>query len=389
LGEPDDGTQISELLLDLYACPMESSRWQRFLDRICREMRARSAVVQLLVAEGQRSWSSWTVRDSASHDARFEHDRYMGDSVNPRLMQRRPRVFPPGKNIFRDSDFFEPGDPALKELKDRLAAIELGHFMSASVPLAGNTRLALVLHRHLSERHPFDRQEANLASNLLPHLKQSINLAQRIDDLETRARELEYALNRVRCGLVLCRPDARVVWANNSAQQLLARGAQIRLCGEILNMPTAAETAALRRTIAQVARGDVRDQATQNFCTLLGKESDSALQCMMYPVEGCNAFSPDEDLPSRCVLMILSAPLETPTLHAEHIERLFGLSPAEARIAAALCNGLTITDFATVTGVTIGTARFQLKQVLAKTRANRQAELVRQIYSSVIAQAVP
>lgn len=389
MGAPIDETQLNELLLDLYACPMESGRWQSFLDRICREMRARSAVIQLLVAEGERSWSRWTVRDSASHDARIEHDRYMGDGVNPRLMRRRPRAVPTRQGIFRDSDFFEPDDPALKELQDRLAAIELGHFMSASIPLAGNTRLALVLHRHLSERHPFNGEEANLATNLLPHLRQSINLAQRLDDLDTRARELEYALNRVRCGLVLCRPDARVVWANNSAQQMLARGAQVRLCGEMLNMPTAAETAALRRSIAQVARDDLRELAIEDCCTLLGKGSASALQCMMYPVEGCDSFSSGEDLPRRCVLLVLSAPLEAPTLSTQHIERLFGLSPAEARVAAALCNGLTISDFASVTGVTIGTARCQLKQVLAKTRANRQAELVRQIYSSVIAHAVP
>jgi DNA-binding CsgD family transcriptional regulator len=249
--------------------------------------------------------------------------------------------------------------------------------------------VALVLHRHLADRQTFEGPGADLASSLLPHLAQSIHLAQRFDDLETRAREMDSALNRVRCGLLLCRPDARVVWANQSAQQLLARGGRVRLCGETLTLPSTAETAEFRQSMVQLARADGPEDDVGNRCIVLGKGSETALQCLLYPVDGCRRFSTGEELPDRCVLLILSAPQDAPVLPAEHIERLFDLSPAEARVASALCSGLTITDFANVTGVTVGTARFQLKQVLAKTRANRQAELVRQIYSSVIAQAVP
>jgi hypothetical protein len=36
----------------------------------------------------------------------------------------------------------------------------------------------------------------------------------------------------------------------------------------------------------------------------------------------------------------------------------------------------------------VGTARFQLKQVLAKTSAPRQSELVRRIYTSVVTHAM-
>ena len=75
------------------------------------------------------------------------------------------------------------------------------------------------------------------------------------------------------------------------------------------------------------------------------------------------------------------------SLSAERISRLFGLSPAEARVAAALCEGLSISDYSSAHGITRGTARFQLKQVLAKTGTERQLDLVRKLFSSVIAQA--
>ncbi|MEP7008614.1 MAG: hypothetical protein ABI810_21725 [Sphingomonas bacterium] len=65
------------------------------------------------------------------------------------------------------------------------------------------------------------------------------------------------------------------------------------------------------------------------------------------------------------------------------IAALFGLTPAEAHLAAALGTGSSVADHAAERGITIGTARIQLKQVLAKTAAGRQSELVRQLCGSV------
>src|SRR4051812_18804149 len=147
-GEPAtmNTRRLDELLLDLYACPSDRTRWPALLDRVCRETHARSAVIQLLMTDGERTWSRCTLRDSASEASRIEHERYMGDDVNPRL---RVSVPPKPPYVFRDPDFFAPDDPELKELKDRLAAIQLGCFLSVGTPLSARVHLALVLHRDL------------------------------------------------------------------------------------------------------------------------------------------------------------------------------------------------------------------------------------------------
>jgi PAS domain-containing protein/DNA-binding CsgD family transcriptional regulator len=367
--------RIDELLLDLYACPSDRSRWPQVLDRICHETHSRSAVIQLLVSDSERAWSRWTLRDSASEAARSEHERYMGDDVNPRL-RRPPLQNVPARSpsIVRDRDFFAPGDPALVELKERLAAIHLGHFMSVGSPLPGQTRLSLVLHRDVCERRDFDPDEESFALTVLPHLTQAIRLAEHIDRTEEHARELEGALNRVRCALVLCDSDARVLWANSAAARIFARGSDIRVCAERLAMPFGQETTALRRRVAQIAQNE-ESAPPADRCVIVGS---TGLQVMMHPVG-----------PQRRVLLVLSSPGDVPTLPADLIGRVFALSPAESRVAAALFSGLTINEYASATGVTIGTARFQLKQVLAKTQASRQADLIRQICSSVIAQAIP
>jgi DNA-binding CsgD family transcriptional regulator/PAS domain-containing protein len=378
--------RIDDLLLDLYACPPDRGRWPQVLDRICHATRARSAVIQVLVNDGERTLSRFTLRDSLSDAERSEHERYMGDGVNPRM--RASLLRPPQRPlcVFRDHDFFVPGDPARKDLEERLAALHLGHFMSAGMPLPGAARLALVLHRDLREQHEFDDDEASFALDLVPHLCQAVQLAERFDEAQQRATDLQSALNHVRCALVLCDSQAHVLWANSAAEQIFARDPRVRISGARLSGTSAHETVMLRRKIASFAQADEHASLPDRYLTLGPNSAGAPLQVMMHPVRaetvGLRASQPR-------VLLALSSLGELPTLPADLIGRVFALSPAESRIVAALCSGLTINEYASAAGVTIGTARFQLKQVLAKTQANRQADLVRQVCSSVIAHALP
>lgn len=58
------------------------------------------------------------------------------------------------------------------------------------------------------------------------------------------------------------------------------------------------------------------------------------------------------------------------------LQRGFGLTPSEARLAATITAGLSLQEIATRFGVGIGTLRTQLKSVFIKTDTRRQSELV-------------
>jgi DNA-binding CsgD family transcriptional regulator/PAS domain-containing protein len=82
-------------------------------------------------------------------------------------------------------------------------------------------------------------------------------------------------------------------------------------------------------------------------------------------------------------LLLIHDPDRTVPLPAERLCRVFGLTPAEARLAAALAGGSTLGQYADRARIKIGTARWYLKQVLAKTGAHRQSELVRNVIATV------
>jgi DNA-binding CsgD family transcriptional regulator len=61
---------------------------------------------------------------------------------------------------------------------------------------------------------------------------------------------------------------------------------------------------------------------------------------------------------------------------AKLLGALLDLSPAEARLTAALARGETIQQYAIESGVSINTARTLIGRVFAKTGTSRQVELV-------------
>jgi DNA-binding CsgD family transcriptional regulator len=63
----------------------------------------------------------------------------------------------------------------------------------------------------------------------------------------------------------------------------------------------------------------------------------------------------------------------------EHIAHLFGLSPAEARLAYALASGRTLMQHAAASNVALSTVRTQLRYVLKKSSLHRQSDLIRVI----------
>lgn len=375
--------RFDQLLLDLYACPEDPGGWPVVLDQVCRETGARCAVVQWLVNDGARPWTRWMVRDSnASADAQI-HDRYLGDTVNPRLRSDRGPSLHASRTILRDRDFFAPGHPDRADLRERLAAIRLGSFMGAGISVSKGEWLVLVLHRDVDDRRDFGGDEEQFAESLLPHLRQSVRLAERFAITRTHHAELEGTLSSLKIALMTCGPDARLAWANQSALRLLERRTLLSLSADRVSAASSAhDTFVLRRMITEAANGVC---PTDAHVVLRDASNTEALQILVRPLATERRGDIRDPRPEGRVLLMAVEPGTTPSLPPQIISRMFALSAAESRLTAGLCSGLSPNEYAARNGVSVETVRSQLKQVLAKTQSGRQADLVRLVCSSVIA----
>jgi len=376
---------LNTLLLNLYDCPTNERRWPQVLDGIRERLRVRCAAVQILSTATAPVTVRWVARDSESQANRGHHDPFICGDQNPRL-----RVAPPRssftKLFMRDRDYFQADNRDLARLQERLADLGLGSCLSAGVCLSARESLVLVLHRDLEDRGDFSHQDEALVEAVMPHLRQAISLSEQWGAIRRHNNGLRQAVDRLSFGLVLCDAEGRPSWANHAARDTFRDHDALWLTQGRLTGASASETEALRRAIAQAAQ-DGRARHSGERCLLLkGLESAATLQVMVVPL-ACDAVG-DFPAGSSQALLMFSRACATPILAPALVAALFALSPAESRLAVALCQGHTVNEYAAIHGVSVGTARFQLKQVLAKTQAPRQSELVRRVCTSVVAHAM-
>ncbi len=77
-----------------------------------------------------------------------------------------------------------------------------------------------------------------------------------------------------------------------------------------------------------------------------------------------------------CVLVQLLCRADERAIDEHMLRKVFGLTTAEARVAAQIVRGLPPKRIAVRLGIAVHTVRSQLKAVFAKTGTSRQAELV-------------
>lgn len=343
------------LLLDLYACPAQPAQWPQVLDRLRDETGAASAVVQAFRFDQEHGSVLWQATDRRTA---HQPTPPMAARANPR-MQRHRSLRRLG-SVTTDDDLFDRDDPERHALQRQLAQVGLGRFMGLLQRLDGDTYLAVALHRAAGDGRDFGRGDSTRLELLAPHLRQAWQLAGQLRQAEGQRQRLEQHLDGLRCGLLLCDTRATVQWMNHSARQLTDGTRELLVHGGLLRARQPAATRALHDEIALAG-------PAPRFVAL--GAGPQALHVAL------RARGADDHGPS--VLLAITRTADADGVPLDAWCRLLGVTRAEAALVATLAAGGTLEQHATQRGVSAGTVRGQLKQVLAKTGTHRQADLVR------------
>ena len=114
--------------------------------------------------------------------------------------------------------------------------------------------------------------------------------------------------------------------------------------------------------------------------TLWGENGSPGLRVFVTPMRCDNeGFSFADHI---CGAMFISDQCVEPSVSADLLRQFFGLTKTEASLAATLVQGLTLSESANARGVSVNTARTQIKEIFAKTGTHSQVELLRLIMTS-------
>lgn len=142
------------------------------------------------------------------------------------------------------------------------------------------------------------------------------------------------------------------------------------------------ETAKLAELIANATAGSGGHPSAG--CLLVGR--DGGRPAYVIRVAPVSPGMAGHDLPMAMILV--SVPDESHVSEHE-LSELYGLSPAESRLALAVAFGKRLNDLAGEFGVQITTLRTQLSSILKKCEVERQSDLVRLISNIPVVHLTP
>jgi len=368
---------MSRILPDLYGTLEDEGRWVPVLDTLCEGLQLSSAAVQVLDADEKNFNEYWCGRDSRSIRDASRHDRLINNSANPRLGLRPQNRLPSGGTILSDFDAFPRSNAGLTDFRARLDMCSMGPGIWLSVPMGDGRDISCILHRRADDAPDLTR-EAELLEALEPHLGRLARLSEQGGSRNQSV--LQQVLEHVRIGVVLVDASLAVKWHNGGAARILDRSAYLSVRSDRLRATLSAD----QRRMESLVRDP---ESCLGGLLVIGRDDESPIEVRAVRIAPPRSGS-CWDSSSGLTALFLVEPDEALMLDEVEISSLAGLSPAESRLVAAMVSGSGLDNFAANRGISLGTARAQLKQALAKTATHKQSSLVGRIMRSVVSQTL-
>jgi DNA-binding CsgD family transcriptional regulator len=193
-------------------------------------------------------------------------------------------------------------------------------------------------------------------------------LSEAIVDAASRDRLGIEAINALSTGFALLDRRIQVLFANATADRMLKMPSVFKTSTPLpLALVDTESNEALRKAVAQACRN--ASAALQ----LRDCEARLVITAVVLPLGLAEWPSPRTQ---QTVLLAMNESTPSHAIPDHWLSQMFGLTRAEASVTNWLISGRTIDAYAQHRGVSLETARSQLKAVLSKTGMSRQAQLV-------------
>jgi pimeloyl-ACP methyl ester carboxylesterase/DNA-binding CsgD family transcriptional regulator len=210
-----------------------------------------------------------------------------------------------------------------------------------------------------------------LVELIRPHFSRALDLNRRLGRQRRQNELFARLLERFPLALAVVSLEGEVLQNTPRFDQLLSDDRRLLLQQGRLCFTDREAQLAWREACGRLAEG----AETSATIALQGREQ-SPLSAMLF------AFSDAQTAGPLSLLLSLAAPGLMGRIPERELAAMFSLTPAEARLLAALVNGYSLEEYSETVCVSRNTARSHLKALFQKTGTHRQGELVRQVLSS-------
>lgn len=359
--------EVSSLLGLLYDAAAEPDLWTSFLQALAQATGAESAGL-VMIDWDQRLFGvsrSWNLDPVGIQ----KYEEYYG-SVD--IWTRRGLSKP--RSAVCNSEMLCP-EPELRRSEfynDFLAPLGIQHGLFCSVEKNPNRWASISLYRG-SRSQAFQVQEDRVVELLAPHMRRAFRLHLAFSQMKAHSATVDAALERLHTSVIFLGTAGEVLVMNTSAERLLRERDGLITIHARLRAAIPAESELLVKTIHETA-------ATSNGCgcsagqaVFISRRNRPPLHVLVAPIHA-STFDPFRKI---AVVVYITDPLRRQRPPEALLRGLYGLTPAECRIALLSGDGHAPRQISTMVGVTENTVRSQIKSIYSKTGVKRQGELIR------------
>lgn len=357
---------LTKLIGSAYDAVADETLWQQFLADLTKSCKAEAAasVIRQWDREVHTVRASWNLHPDA--DTLYQQHYCSVD-----VWAKRARWKPAGYVCTSESlcPFRELA--ATEIYNDLLVRYGVVHGMFGVIDNNASRWTSISLFR--SPASPaFKVSDLETLNLLVPHLQRAFELHLQFSELRARSKGAEEALNMLAVGVIFLGARGEVVLMNRRAEEMLNRKDGVLFAQGKLSAKVYAESARLQAMVGAAQTGTARG-LNPGGTILISREKGRPLSVTVAPLREFNA-----GLSLRpATVLFISDPDRNLELPVDILQRCYGLTPAEGRLAMFLLEGHGLKQSADSSGITHNTAKSQLKSIFLKTQVQRQGELIR------------
>ena len=213
------------------------------------------------------------------------------------------------------------------------------------------------------------------------HIERALALGFRLGSMDSMQHGYKDMLDRNVAGIVLLNPQQHVVYANQAATRLCGQGDGLSLSGVGLTPTRRQDRDRLRVLIAQAL--SMRAGSDLPHDGVLPVQRPSGKRPYLLLIAPIGTRDPALAALRPAVSIVITDPDARRRVSRQRLCAAFGLTDAEARLAAELAAGDDLQAAAERLGIQYATARARLAEIFRKTDTHRQSELIHLILVSL------
>lgn len=224
----------------------------------------------------------------------------------------------------------------------------------------------------------FSNDACARASRIMPHLARAIEIRRRLHKALNREEASKDALNVSPHGVVLLSKSLECVFLNDTATAIMAKSDGLTVRQNKLRFASTTQSRAFKIAAEDALRLAERSSLKAPEIVQINRPSGKQAYCLLI-----SPLSQEHDTvryDGKAVLLaVIVEPDANQPVNTALLQTVYALTDAEAALAKAFGNGLTLSQIAAARNVALSTVRSQLYAVMDKIEVSRQTELMRKL----------